>query len=65
MSLYAHAESASFVAFHCAPLILINTLLNEISLVDRDRTLNALIRFETLAEDDGYFHLTPSQETKS
>lgn len=65
VSLYAPAESASFVAFHCAPLILINTLLNEISLVDRDRTLNALSRFETLAEDEGYFHLTPSQETKS
>ncbi|MEQ9199524.1 MAG: MurR/RpiR family transcriptional regulator, partial [Rhodospirillales bacterium] len=35
INLCAPAESASFVAFHCAPLILLNTLLNEISLVDR------------------------------
>jgi DNA-binding MurR/RpiR family transcriptional regulator len=65
INLYAPAESASFVAFHCAPLILINTLLNEISLVDRDRTLKALSRFEALAEEEGYFHHTQPQESKS
>lgn len=57
ISLYAPAESASFVAFHCAPLILINTLLHELSIADRRRTLDALNRFEALAEEQGYFHL--------
>ena len=31
VSLYAPAESASFVAFHAAPLVLINALLHELS----------------------------------
>ncbi len=56
VSLYAPAESASFVAFHCAPMILINALLNALSLVDRERTLDALNRFEALADNEGYFH---------
>jgi len=56
VSLYAPAESASFVAFHSAPLILINALLNELSLSNKDRTLDALNRFEALADNEGYFH---------
>lgn len=56
LSLYAPAESASFVAFHCAPMILINTLLHEMSVADRKKTLNALSRFEALAENKAYFH---------
>jgi DNA-binding MurR/RpiR family transcriptional regulator len=54
-SLYAPAESATFVAFHSAPLVLVNTLLHELSLVDRARTLEALNRFETVAESRRYF----------
>ncbi|HSV93373.1 MAG TPA: MurR/RpiR family transcriptional regulator [Desulfobacterales bacterium] len=49
------AESSSFVAFHCAPLILINHLLHELSLVDKKQTLAALNRFESLAEERRYF----------
>jgi DNA-binding MurR/RpiR family transcriptional regulator len=49
------AESSSFVAFHCAPLILINHLLHELSLADRNQTLAALQRFESLAEERRYF----------
>lgn len=56
LSLYAPAESASFVAFHCAPMILINTLLHELSVADRKKTLSALSRFEALAENKAYFH---------
>ena len=56
VSLYAPAESASFVAFHCAPLVLINTLLHEHSVAHRSRTLEALNRFEVVADSQNYFH---------
>lgn len=56
MHLYAPAESTSFVAFHAAPLILINALLHAVSQVDQDKTLDSLRRFEQLAEASGYFH---------
>jgi len=55
VNLYAPAESASFIGFHCAPLILVNALLHELSLTDRKRTLGALSRFESLADAEGYF----------
>jgi DNA-binding MurR/RpiR family transcriptional regulator len=55
VSLYAPAESASFVAFHCAPLILVNALVHELSVADGERTLEALDRFESVADDRRYF----------
>jgi DNA-binding MurR/RpiR family transcriptional regulator len=55
VTLHAPAESASFVAFHCAPLILINALVHEISVADSTRTLEALARFEAVAESQQYF----------
>ena len=55
VSLYAPAESASFVAFHCAPLVLINALVHELSVTDEKRSLAALDRFETVAESQQYF----------
>ena len=55
VSLYAPAESASFVAFHCAPLILVNALVHELSVADGERTLEALDRFEDVAEERRYF----------
>ncbi len=55
VSLYAPAESASFVAFHCAPLVLINALVHELSVTDEKRSLAALDRFETIAESQQYF----------
>src|SRR5262249_13056360 len=58
ISLYAPAESAYFVGFHCAPLILINSLLHQVSLANKARTLAALKRFEILAESRDYFHRT-------
>ena len=56
ISLYAPVESAAYVASHCAPLILINGLMHEVSLLDKTRTLHALNRFEALADSKGYFH---------
>ena len=55
VSLYAPAESSSFVAFHAAPLVLINALLHELSLGNRDATLTALDRFEAVAEQRQFF----------
>ena len=55
VSLYAPAESASFVAFHGAPMVLINALLHELSLGERDATLKALDRFEEVAERRQFF----------
>jgi len=56
VNLYAPAESTTFVAAHCAPLILINGLLHAVSAADKSRTLGALRRFEALAEGRAYFH---------
>ncbi len=55
VALHAPAESASFVAFHCAPLILLNALVHEVSVADSTRTLDALKRFEAVAEAQQYF----------
>lgn len=55
VSLYAPAESASFVAFHCAPLVLINALVHELSIADKAKTVAALERFESIAESQAYF----------
>ena len=55
VSLYAPAESASFVAFHCAPLVLLNALVHELSILDEKKTLAALDRFEAVAESQEYF----------
>lgn len=55
VTLYAPAESASFVAFHCAPLVLINALVHEISVADSTKTLEALKQFEAVAEQQQYF----------
>lgn len=55
VTLHAPAESASFVAFHCAPLILINALVHELSVAESTRTLEALKQFESVAESQQYF----------
>ena len=55
VTLHTPAESASYFAAHCAPLILINGLLHELSLLDPPRTLAALNRFEALADGRQYF----------
>jgi DNA-binding MurR/RpiR family transcriptional regulator len=58
VNLHAPAESAYFMGFHCAPLILINALMHHVSLANRARTMEALKRFEALAEARDYFHRT-------
>ena len=55
ITLHAPAESASFVAFHSAPLILMNALVHEVSVADSTRTLDALRQFEAVAETQQYF----------
>ena len=55
VTLHAPAESASFVAFHCAPLILINALVHEVSVADSTKTLEALKQFEAVADTQQYF----------
>jgi DNA-binding MurR/RpiR family transcriptional regulator len=54
--LSAPVESTSFISFHCAPLILINTLLETMSRANEKATLRALQDFEALAERANYFH---------
>jgi len=55
VTLYAPVVSSSFVAFHSAPLILIATLMAEIAADRPERTLDALDRFEKLAERHDLF----------
>lgn len=54
-TLFAPAESVSFVAFHAAPLILLNALLHGLSLAEAERTREALARFEAIARARDYF----------
>jgi DNA-binding MurR/RpiR family transcriptional regulator len=56
IGLHAPAESASFVAFHAAPLILLNALVEAVAAVDRAATLRALEDFEAVADSGAYFH---------
>ena len=39
----------------CAPLIMINALIDCVSLSDRQAALDALQQFEQLADRNGYF----------
>jgi DNA-binding MurR/RpiR family transcriptional regulator len=56
IALHAPAESGSFVAYHAAPLVLLNALIEEVASADRAGTLAALQRFEAMAEAQSYFH---------
>lgn len=58
VGLHAPAESASFVAFHAAPLILINTLVEALVRANPERAAEALAAFESLAERERYFQPT-------
>lgn len=58
LTLYAPVESSSFVAFHCAPLILMATLLLEIAATEPERTLQAMDHFEDLAQRQDMFEKT-------
>ena len=53
--LFAPVESASFVAFHAAPMVLIAALLSGIAADRPNRTLAALNRFEARAARQGLF----------
>lgn len=55
VGLYAPAESASFVAFHAAPMILINTLIDAVARANPERAAESLAEFESLAERERYF----------
>ncbi|MBM3526217.1 MAG: MurR/RpiR family transcriptional regulator, partial [Alphaproteobacteria bacterium] len=57
INLYAPAESSSFVAFHCAPLILINALIDQIGRDDPKTTLKALRDFESIADEINLFQV--------
>lgn len=56
VALHAPAESASFVGFHAAPLVLLNALVEAVVDADRDGALAALHAFEAVAAEQGYFH---------
>lgn len=64
ITLYAPVESASFVAFHCAPLVLMATLLNEIANDQPERTLKTLDWFENLASRQDLFMRTQLEKNE-
>jgi len=55
IGLHTPAESSSFVAFHAAPLILLNALIDSIGRANQQATLDALLQFEQLADRVGFF----------
>lgn len=55
INVYSPAESTSFIAFHCAPLLLINTIIIALSMKNKNTTVKSLNRFEKLAEANKYF----------
>jgi DNA-binding MurR/RpiR family transcriptional regulator len=56
ISLFSEAESTSFMAFHGAPMVLINTLIIALSLLNNENTLKELNRFEKIAGARNYFY---------
>lgn len=64
VNLYTPAESASFIAFHCAPFVLLNALLHAVARANEKQTLAALKHFENLAESTGYFHTAGRRRKK-
>lgn len=56
IALHAPAESISFVAFHAAPLILLNALIAQIVAAEPAAARRALDAFEATAEAGNYFH---------
>jgi DNA-binding MurR/RpiR family transcriptional regulator len=56
VALHAPAESASFVGYHAAPLVLVTALIEAVVDADRDAALAALKAFEAIAAEQGYFH---------
>ncbi len=55
INVYSPAESTSFIAFQCAPLLLINTIIIALSLKNKSATVESLNRFEKLAIAKSYF----------
>lgn len=55
VTLHAPVESASFVAFHAAPTILIAALISGVAAERPERSLKALQDFEDLAKEQGLF----------
>jgi DNA-binding MurR/RpiR family transcriptional regulator len=55
IGLHVPAESSSFIAFHSAPMVLLNALVDSIGAADPAASLDALERFERLADQIGYF----------
>ena len=55
INLYSPAESTSFIAFISAPLVLINSVIIELSMMNKNATLSALSKFDKLAEAKKYF----------
>lgn len=55
INLYCPAKNTTFIANHCAPMILINALIHEVSLGDQQGSLTALEDFEKLAEKNNFF----------
>lgn len=55
INLYTPAETNTFISNHCAPMVLINKMVTELSLLDRQRTRLVLEKFEKLAESHKYF----------
>jgi len=55
INLYTPAETATFISSYCAPMVLINTIVTELSLMDKQRTRTTLEHFEKLAERHKYF----------
>ncbi len=56
VKLSAPINSSTFFGFQCAPLILVNTLLETLIRNNEAATVKALRDFEALAESAGYFH---------
>lgn len=55
INLYTPAETTSFISNHSAPLVLINMIVTELSLMDKQRTRTVLEKFEKQAESNRYF----------
>lgn len=55
LNLFTPDHTDSFITSHCSPMVLINALIQGLAQLDKEKTLQALTRFEKIAETQRYF----------
>jgi DNA-binding MurR/RpiR family transcriptional regulator len=55
LNLFTPDHTDSFITSHCSPMVMINALIQGLAQFDKQKTMQALTRFEKVAETQRYF----------